>query len=95
MLECWEEDKDTRKKAQAIVRDLRHINLAVYSSRRNHVYTAALPKLLKNTNPEAGEVFEIDSSDNESRTSGLFTDHTSLHWDDTDERKNLLILELH
>ncbi|XP_051167397.1 tyrosine-protein kinase hopscotch [Leptopilina boulardi] len=88
MLECWEEDKDTRKKAQAIVRDLRHINLAIYSSRRNHVYATALPKLLKQTGQEGDEGLEVDSSDCESRASSLFTDHTSLHWDDTDETES-------
>ncbi|XP_033221595.1 tyrosine-protein kinase hopscotch isoform X2 [Belonocnema kinseyi] len=88
MVECWEEDKDSRKRAQAIVRDLRHIHLSVYSSRRTHVYATALPKLFKNSNQtddELSELTEIDSSDCESRASSLYTDRTSLHWDDTDE----------
>ena len=91
MLECWTEDKDTRKRAQAIIRDLRHINLAVYSSRRTHVYATAFPKLFKNSNQVDDDNSEAtdnnSSSDGESRASSLFTDRTSLHWDDTDESK--------
>ncbi|XP_046425755.1 tyrosine-protein kinase hopscotch isoform X1 [Neodiprion fabricii] len=84
MLECWGEGGGSRKQPQAVMRDINQILYQVYNSRRIHAYETAFPKLFTDSSYIEAEK-EIDSSDSESRASSLFTDRTSLVWDDDDE----------
>lgn len=91
MLECWGENSISRKQPQAIMRDINQILYQVYNSRRTHAYATAFPKLFKDTDridEDDSNTVESKSLNGESHTSSVFTDHTSLAWDDTDEGKS-------
>lgn len=91
MTECWGDLGGPRKQPQAIMRDINQILYQVYNSRRTHAYATAFPKLFndpdrrEDENPDTAE--NNSSSDCESRASSLFTDRTSLPWDDGDDSK--------
>ncbi|XP_034935206.1 tyrosine-protein kinase hopscotch [Chelonus insularis] len=89
MLECWGEPNGPRKQPQAIMRDINQILYQVYNSRRTHTYATAFPKLFNDkeaNNDDGHEMIDNNSSsDSESRASSLFTDRTSLPWDDLDD----------
>lgn len=94
MSDCWAEI-GTRKNPQAVMRDINQIKYQVFNSRRNvHDYATARPRRL--TGPagagddddelsQANSELNNSSSDCESRASSLFTDRTSLPWDDTED----------
>lgn len=90
MLECWGEGGGPRKQPQAVMRDINQILYQVYNSRRIHAYETAFPKLFNDYGNVDAEEAEIDSSDSESRASSLFTDCTSLVWDEGDEGELML-----
>ncbi|CAK9814452.1 Tyrosine-protein kinase hopscotch [Anthophora quadrimaculata] len=95
MLECWGDSSGSRKQPQAIMRDINQTLYQVYNSRRSHAYATAFPKLftseLKNFDQENSDSCDNRSINSESRTSSLFTDNTSLHWNDTDDSMQGLI----
>lgn len=95
MLECWGDSSGSRKQPQAIMRDINQILYQVYNSRRSHAYATAFPKLFS-SELKPSDQDNSDSSDNrsinsESRSSSLFTDNTSLPWNDNDDSKIRLI----
>ncbi|KAJ8678849.1 hypothetical protein QAD02_014636 [Eretmocerus hayati] len=89
MNDCWGEFGGPRKQPQAIMRDINQIKYQVYNSRRSHAYATAFPRrnngseLVDDDNSEMNE--NNSSSDCDSRSSSLFTDRTSLPWDDTED----------
>ncbi|XP_015589166.1 tyrosine-protein kinase hopscotch isoform X2 [Cephus cinctus] len=86
MNECWGEAGGARKHPQAIMRDINQILYQVYNSRRIHAYSTVFPKLFNDTEQiVADDEKDNDSSDCESRASSLFTDKTSLPWDDDED----------
>ncbi|XP_012263583.2 tyrosine-protein kinase hopscotch [Athalia rosae] len=85
MLECWGEVGGPRKQPQAIMRDINQIGHQVYNPRQMHAYETAFPKPFNDSGNGNAEEEEADLSDSESRASSLFTDRTSLAWDDGDE----------
>ncbi|CAK9807573.1 Tyrosine-protein kinase hopscotch [Anthophora plagiata] len=95
MLECWGDSSGSRKQPQAIMRDINQTLYQVYNSRRSHAYATAFPKLftseLKNFDQDNSDSCDNRSINSESRTSSLFTDNTSLHWNDTDDSMQGLI----
>lgn len=90
MTECWGEPNEPRKQPQAIMRDINQILYQVYNSRRTHAYATVFPKLFNKfdrTSKIENEVLD-DSSNSESRAScSLYTESTSLPWDDLDDSK--------
>lgn len=90
--ECWADIDKLQKEPQAVMRDINQILYQVYNSRRTHSYATAFPKLFNDherTDKRNSEISDNnDSSDCESRASSLFTDRTSLPWDDPDDSKN-------
>lgn len=85
MLESWGEGAGPRKQPQAVMRDINQILYQVYNSRRIHAYETAFPKVSNDSGNVDIEEGELDSSDSESRASSLFTDRTSLAWDECDD----------
>jgi Janus kinase 2 len=89
MTDCWGEIGGSRKQPQAIMRDINQIKYQVYNSRRSHAYAIAFPKRANDSeliDDDFSEVTEHNSSsDCESRASSLFTDRTSLPWDDSED----------
>jgi Janus kinase 2 len=71
------------------MRDINQIKYQVYNSRRSHAYAIAFPKRANDSeliDDDFSEVTEHNSSsDCESRASSLFTDRTSLPWDDSED----------
>ena len=85
MNECWGEVGGSRKQPQAIMRDINQIKYQVYNSRREHSYSTAYPKRFNLAGNIENKVVEVvDSSDCDSRSSSLFTDQTTLPWEDPD-----------
>ncbi|KAK2578134.1 hypothetical protein KPH14_012606 [Odynerus spinipes] len=94
MLECWGESNGTRKQPQAIMRDINQILYQVYNSRRTHAYATAFPKLFsdsEHTPEDDSDMIDDKSINSESHASSLFTDRTSLPWDDIDDSTRELI----
>ncbi|KAK0071720.1 hypothetical protein PV326_000934, partial [Microctonus aethiopoides] len=93
--ECWADIDKLQKEPQAVMRDINQILYQVYNSRRTHSYATAFPKLFNDherTDKRNSEISDNnDSSDCESRASSLFTDRTSLPWDDPDDSNARLI----
>lgn len=91
MNECWGDLNGPRKQPQAIMRDINQVLYQVYNSRRIHAYATAFPKLFNDherTDDDDTEIADNNSSsDCESRASSLFTDRTSLPWDEADDSK--------
>lgn len=89
MTDCWGEIGGSRKQPQAIMRDINQIKYQVYNSRRSHAYAIAFPRRANDSeliDDDFSEVTEHNSSsDCESRASSLFTDRTSLPWDDSED----------
>ncbi|KAF7995940.1 hypothetical protein HCN44_007047 [Aphidius gifuensis] len=85
MLECWGEYSGPKKQPQAIMRDINQILYQVYNSRRKHAYATACPKLFNEIHIDSDTSDNISLSDNESKASSLYTDRTSLPWDDNDD----------
>ncbi|XP_015116546.1 tyrosine-protein kinase hopscotch [Diachasma alloeum] len=97
MTECWGEPEGLPKRPQAIMRDINGILYQVYNSRRTHSYATAFPKLFNansksEEDDEDSEAVENSSSDCESRASSIFTDRTSLPWDDPEDSGRLIRL---
>ncbi|OXU22374.1 hypothetical protein TSAR_007732, partial [Trichomalopsis sarcophagae] len=94
MTDCWGEIGGSRKQPQAIMRDINQIKYQVYNSRRTHAYATAFPKRANDSeliDDDFSEVTEHNSSsDCESRASSLFTDRTSLPWDDSEDNTRVL-----
>ncbi|XP_076296086.1 tyrosine-protein kinase hopscotch isoform X3 [Lasioglossum baleicum] len=95
MLDCWGDLSGSRKQPQAIMRDINQILYQVYNSRRTHAYTPAFPKLFSSESKRFDE-HNSDSADSksissESRSSSLFTENTSLPWNDTDDSMQCLM----
>ncbi|XP_012288894.1 tyrosine-protein kinase hopscotch [Orussus abietinus] len=85
MSECWGEAGGPRKQPQAIMRDINQILYQVYNSRRTHAYATAFPKLFNESERIEDDEKDNSSSDCESRASSIFTDRTSLPWDDGED----------
>lgn len=84
---CWGENNTAREQPQAIMRDINQILYQVYNSRRTHAYATAFPKLFRDadeTDENNSDTTENKSENGESHVSSLFTDRTSLTWDDTE-----------
>ncbi|XP_014205005.1 tyrosine-protein kinase hopscotch [Copidosoma floridanum] len=96
MTECWGKIGGSRKTPLAIMRDINRIKFQVHNSRKNHAYASAFPKLAEHRNSDvieddASETDQRHSSfDGESRASSLFTDRTSLPWDEIDDSLGIL-----
>lgn len=69
------------------MRDMNRILYQIYNSRRIHAYATAFPKLFNNRDhTDDSKITDNNSlSDCESRASSIFTDRTSLPWDDPDD----------
>ncbi|XP_043290064.1 tyrosine-protein kinase JAK2 isoform X2 [Venturia canescens] len=95
MIECWGEPGGPKKQPQAIMRDINQILYQVYNSRRTHAYATVFPRLFNDTAHQNDNDMEItennSSSDCESRASSLFTERTSLPWDDGDDSGGILL----
>ncbi|CAL7948800.1 unnamed protein product [Xylocopa violacea] len=95
MLECWGDSSGTRKQPQAIMRDINQILYQVYNSRRSHAYATAFPKSfsseLKKFDQDNSDSSDNRSINSKSRSSCVFTDDTSLPWNDTDDSMQGLI----
>ncbi|XP_076165135.1 tyrosine-protein kinase hopscotch isoform X1 [Ptiloglossa arizonensis] len=95
ILECWGDASGSRKQPQAIMRDINQILYQVYNSRRSHAYATAFPKLfsseLKKLDEDNSDSIDSRSINSDSRSSSLFTDNTSLPWNDTDDSMRGLI----
>ncbi|XP_014296943.1 tyrosine-protein kinase hopscotch [Microplitis demolitor] len=93
MTECWGDINRPRKQPQVIMRDMNRILYQIYNSRRIHAYATAFPKLFNNRDhTDDSKITDNNSlSDCESRASSIFTDRTSLPWDDPDDSGAKLI----
>ncbi|XP_072764255.1 tyrosine-protein kinase hopscotch [Anoplolepis gracilipes] len=84
MKECWNE-KNKRKRPQAIMRDINQILHQVFNSRRIHAYATAVPKLNMNGDENKDEDLEERTSNSGSYMSSSVTNHTNLTWSDNDD----------
>ncbi|CAD6215597.1 GSCOCT00000409001.2-RA-CDS [Cotesia congregata] len=92
MTECWGDLSRPRKQPQAIMRDIHQILYQIYHSRRSHAYATVFPKSFSDRElTDESEIIDNSSSDCESRASSIFTDRTSLPWDDPDDSAAKLI----
>lgn len=60
--ECWEVDDNSRKKPQAVMRDINQIFYQVFNSRRTHSYSVAYPKRFKEQADETCSISESEMS---------------------------------
>ncbi|XP_046399545.1 tyrosine-protein kinase JAK2 [Ischnura elegans] len=62
MLECWDLDFHSRKKPQAVMRDINQILYQVFNSRQNHSYATTFPRGFEGTQGDPDSHTSISSS---------------------------------